>query len=111
MTEATIGLFLFFFQWPCLDTIRGLNALYQNFKDTSIRKLTLSFLPVQKQEGDFNCGSFAIVYAAEILSQPAQTSLRRSEDKTSSRRLEKDVVKTSDLRRLKTSNLRRLEDV
>ena len=32
-----------------LVTLRSLNALYRNFKDTSSGKLTLSFLPVQKK--------------------------------------------------------------
>ena len=44
-----------------------LNALYQNLKGTTSGKLTLSFLPVQKQEHRFNCGPFIIAYAAEIL--------------------------------------------
>ena len=48
-------------------TLKSLNALYRNFKDTSSGKLTLSFLPVQKQEDGFNCGAIAIAYAAEIL--------------------------------------------
>ena len=48
-------------------TLRNLIALYQNFKDTSSGKLTLSSLPVQKQQDGFNCGTFAIAYAAEIL--------------------------------------------
>ena len=48
-------------------TLRSLNTLYRNFKDASSGKLTLSFLPVQKQEDDFNCGGFAIAYAAEII--------------------------------------------
>ena len=36
-------------------TLRSLNSLYQNFKDTSNGKLTLSFLLVQKQDDGFNC--------------------------------------------------------
>ena len=51
----------------CWFTLKSLNVLYRNFIDTSSGKLTLSFLPVQKQKGGFNCGAFAIAYAAEIL--------------------------------------------
>ena len=61
----------FLFQWPRSDmwwpenhagrfTPRSLNALYRNLKDTSIGKLPLSILPVQKQ-------AIAIVHAVEIL--------------------------------------------
>lgn len=32
-----------------------------------MRKLSFLFLFVQKQEDDFNCDAFAIVYTAEIL--------------------------------------------
>ena len=48
-------------------TLRSLNARYRNFKDTSSGNLTLSLLPVQKQEEGFNCNAFAIAYAADIL--------------------------------------------
>lgn len=47
-------------------TLGSLNALYRKFKDTSTGKLTMSFLPVQKQEDGFNCGVFAIAYAAKF---------------------------------------------
>ena len=48
-------------------TLRIVNALYQNLNDTTSGKLSLSFLPVQKQEDRLNWSSFAIAYAAEIL--------------------------------------------
>ena len=33
----------------------------------SSEKLTLSFLPVKKQEDDFNCGAYVIAYATEVV--------------------------------------------
>ena len=41
-------------------------AIYTNCVDDRV-KLMMSFLPVQKQSDGFNCGPFAIAYAAEIL--------------------------------------------
>ena len=42
------------------------HALYKNFVNDS-GKLIVSFLPVQKQPDGYNCGPFAIAFAAEIL--------------------------------------------
>ena len=53
-----------------------LNAPYQNFKDTSSVKLTLSFLPVQKQVEGFNCVALALAYAAEILNENSPIDAR-----------------------------------
>ena len=56
--------------------LKSLNALYRNFKDTSSGKLTLSFLPVQKQEDGFNCGAITTAYAAKILDGKSPTDAR-----------------------------------
>ena len=39
------------------------HALYEN----CVKEFIVSFLPVQKQNDGYNCGPFAIAFAAEIL--------------------------------------------
>ena len=48
------------------------HALYKNIVDES-GKFVVSFLPVRKQPDGYNCGLFAIAFAAEILDGKSPT--------------------------------------
>ena len=48
------------------STKKCVDALYKKFVNES-GKLIINFLPVQKQPDGFNCGPFAVAFAAEVL--------------------------------------------